>query len=147
MATPKKPGSKRLSTTSRHKKALFLPLDAASANELSLQFRLALESTRLGHADKGSINRLASVVLLTKFLTAAGHGRLDSMFLARVEEEVSDLLGRGRETGDWRCPDELAEALTVIVNEHDRQLRQTRLRDVVDASERLDKLIGAGLFK
>ena len=143
MTTLKKTRSKRLSTASRQKKALFLPLDVVSANELSLQFRLALESIRRGRGDKITMNRIASVVLLTRFLTEAGHGQLDNGVLADVEKQVSAALNRGRETGEWNCSDELAELLTIVVNEHDRQLRQTKLRDVVEASERLDRLIKA----
>jgi hypothetical protein len=144
MATPKKDRSKRLSTTSRQNKALFLPLNAASVNELSLQFRLALESVRRGYGDQASMNRVASVVLLTSFLTEAGHGELDSAFLAHVEKQVSESLDRGRDSGEWNCSEQLCELLKTVVNEHDRQLRQIRLKDIIAASERLDRMIEKG---
>ncbi|CAN7772592.1 Fis family transcriptional regulator [Caballeronia sp. LjRoot31] len=142
MATSKKrKKEKPMPAMSRHLKALFLPMDQSSVNQISLQFRLALETIRHGAGNRASAHCLAQVTLLTGFLTQAGHGLLEIKFLDSVERQVSDLLDHGRDSGEWLFPQPLVEALTVIVNEHDRQLRETRLQAIVEASRRLDKLI------
>lgn len=130
-----------MSAKSRHLKALFLPMDQSSVNQISLQFRLALETIRHGVGNRASAHCMAQVTLLTGFLTQAGHGLLETQFLDSVERQVSDLLNHGRDSGEWFFPPHLVEALTVVVNEHDRQLRETRLQAIVEASRRLDKLI------
>ncbi|MDN7176981.1 hypothetical protein M0D69_02890 [Caballeronia sp. SEWSISQ10-4 2] len=103
--------------------------------------RLALETIRSGAGDRASAHCMAQVTLLTGFLTQAGHGLLETKFLDSVERQVSDPLNHGRDSGEWLFPKPLVEALTVVVNEHDRQLRETRLQAIVEASQRLDKLI------
>ena len=112
-------------------------MDRSSVNEISLQFRLALETIRHGTGNRASAHCLAQVTLLTGFLTQAGHGLLETKFLDSVEHQVSDLLDHGRDSGEWLFPQPLIEALTVIVNEHDRELRETRLQAIVEASHRL----------
>jgi hypothetical protein len=143
MATSKKrnKGTSNLGQKSRHRKALFLPMDTAAVSDISLQFRLALETIRQGHGDRASAHCMAQVVLLAGFLTEAGHGALEKEFLHSIERQISSLLDHGRDSGEWVFPVALVEELTIVVNEHDRQLRETRLQAIVEASQRLDKLI------
>jgi hypothetical protein len=80
-------------------------------------------------------------VLLTGFITEAGHGLLDLSFVKEVERGVLALLDRGAATGDWNVPDTLLEPLPSVINEHDRQLREVRLGVVTTAVERLERMI------
>jgi hypothetical protein len=113
-------------------------MDRAAANAICLPIRLALEAIRQQRADLRAANYMAQVILLTTFLTKAGQGALDLGFLAESESQLSDLLTRGKASGDWTFPDSLIEHLTVIVNEHDRQIRECRLKAIVTASDAMD---------
>jgi hypothetical protein len=113
-------------------------MDRAAADAICLPIRLALEAIRQQRADLRAANYMAQVILLTTFLTKAGQGALDLGFLAESESQLSDLLTRGKASGDWTFPDSLIEHLTVIVNEHDRQIRECRLKAIVTASDAMD---------
>jgi hypothetical protein len=116
-------------------------MDTAAVNEISLQFRLAFEAIRQARADKACAYSMAQVTLLTVFLTQAGHGELDPDFLDDIEHQVSAVLENGRDSGEWQFPSPLIESLNIVVNEHDRQLRETRLQAIIEASQRLDHFI------
>lgn len=149
MATSKKrkKGIARRGSKSSHQKALFLPMDRSTVGEISLHVRLVLETIRQGRGDRASAHCMAQVTLLTGFLTQAGHGELEAGFLDNVELQVSALLDTGRDSGEWFFPGSLIDSLTVVVNEHDRQLRETRLQAIVEANNRLDKLIRSSPVK
>ncbi|MFL9954601.1 Fis family transcriptional regulator [Paraburkholderia nemoris] len=125
----------------RRSKLLYLPMPRADADQLMLMHRTALEAMRLGHANEASIRRLASVVLLTRYLTEVGHGLIQPSVLDDAESALFDILNTGNETGVWTVPRPALDTLIRIVNEHDRQLRETRQQVIVDASDRLDRLI------
>jgi hypothetical protein len=152
MATRKKKDPRASAPRKRVAKAFLLPMPRAQADAMSLQSRIALETVRRQKAGRHEATCMAQVVMLTSFLTEAGHGRIDLPSIRGVETEVLALLQRGVATGDWSIPEALVESLTAIVNENDRQLREVRLAAVVDATERLDrvlasipkKLLGAG---
>lgn len=129
------------SKQARHNRKLYLPMERAAANDIMLHCRLALETIRQGRGDKENAYCIAQAVLLTRHLTLAGYGRLDSTHLENVEHELWALLDHGRDTGNWVFADSVIEDLTTVVNEYDRLLRETRLQAVVDASEWLDRVI------
>ena len=67
-------------------------------------------------------------------------------FFDSALESLSAVLETGKETGVWQFPPQLVDALKIIVNEYDRQLRETRLEIIADAVDRLElQLQHAGL--
>lgn len=126
-------------------KRYLLPMPRQDADGLCLQTRLALEAARSGRAATREMTVLAQAVLLTSFLTESGHGLLPLSWVHHVEKAVLAVLDTGKNTGDWNVDEAIIESLTVIVNEHDRQLREVRFSEVVAATERLDKMIVAAL--
>lgn len=128
---------------SRHKKMLYLPMPRAEADQISLQVRVAFEAVRQGRADHVATRSIATVILLTEFLTEAGHGTIPLSTLREAGRGVFDVLNGGADTGEWRFPESLIATLTEIVNEYDRLVRETRLEAIMKASERLDALIAA----
>jgi hypothetical protein len=137
--------SENRSKQARHKRILYLPMARAAADDLTLHSRLALESIRQGRGGSQGAHCMAQAVLLTGQLTKAGHGQLDVAQLDDVEREVLNMLVHGAATGEWIFPDSLIAVLTVVVNEYDRLLRDTRLQAVVEATDRLDRIIGRKL--
>ncbi|MDN8068997.1 MULTISPECIES: Fis family transcriptional regulator [Burkholderia cepacia complex] len=129
------------SAQARRAKALFLPMSRADADRVILQHRTVLEAVRAGYADAGLARRLFTTILLTRYLTEEGHGLLDLGLLDEAEQMLTTALDNGEERGDWNFQPALIDLLSLIVNEHDRQLRETRLQAIVRASERLDRLI------
>lgn len=120
---------------------LYLPMPRADADVMMLRSRVALEAVRSGRADGASTRRLASVLLLTRFLTEAGHGRLAVAELDEAENALVEVFTIGNETDVWSFSKAAIDALTLVVNEHDRQLLETRLEAVAAATARLNHLI------
>lgn len=121
-------------------KALFLPMPRDAADKMMLRVRLALELVRAGQADLSLANCVAQALVLTGFITEAGHGLLDTAFIGSATKSLGVVLTTGTETGVWQFPPQLVDDLTIIVNEHDRQLREIRLDVIADASDRLELL-------
>ncbi|KND58569.1 hypothetical protein BVER_03533 [Candidatus Burkholderia verschuerenii] len=139
------PGKKHRSTPQlvarRRSKALFLPIGREQADEMVMAYRVALEAVRAGHGDGKLLRRLYSMVLLTRYITEAGHGELELSVLEAGEGVLVKICERGDAGGDWAVDAATIELLSCIVNEHDRQMRETRLQVLLDASNRLDRLI------
>jgi hypothetical protein len=111
------------------------------ADRLSLQSRIALEAVRSHRAGVQETTVIAQTVLLTSFLTEAGHGAMALDDVRQAERSVLKILDSGKATGEWLFDDALIDALTRIVNEHDRQLREVRFGEVFEATTRLDRLV------
>ncbi len=135
----KRPG--QTARNARHKKALFLPMDRGSIDQIALRFRMALEALRHGSGDVSAVRCLVQVTILADFLGEAGYGAMDHDILRRAEDGLARTLQRGKETADWTIGEPLVEDLTQVVNEHDRQLRETRLFAIVEATNRLERWI------
>ncbi|MCC8397590.1 hypothetical protein LJ656_34140 [Paraburkholderia sp. MMS20-SJTR3] len=120
---------------------MFLPLSRESVDGMMLHIRMALERIRAGEADQSLVYCMARVAWLTGLIAEAGHGLLDTPFLNRALESVRAILETGRETGSWHISPHLVEDLKIIVNEYDRQLRETRLEVIANAVGRLDLLL------
>jgi hypothetical protein len=129
-----------LAKQSRHKKALFLPMDRGAADELVLPVRIAFERIRLGKGDRDATVCMAEILLLTGFLTEGGFGRLDASFLDNVEKRLLGEMNRGSAAGEWRFAAELVDSLGVVVNEYDRLVRETRLQAIVEANQSFARL-------
>lgn len=115
-----------------------------TAAEICLPIRLALEAIRQKNASSRQASQMAQVVLLTTLLTQSGHGLLKLDYLAETETALSRSLTASTLSGDWTFSDDLVTRLTVVVNEHDRQIRECRLGAIVDASNALDRIVAAG---
>lgn len=122
-------------------------MERASADTLCLHSHVALESIRQGAGDRASVHCMAQTVLLTGYLTVTGYGKLEVWLFDEVERLLMTLLKLGCETGSWLASESLIEDLIVVVNEHDRQLRETQLKAMIEASERIDRMISAGVAK
>lgn len=125
----------------RRSKSLYLPLPRADVDTLILPFRVALEMARSGCANEATARRLATLVLLVRFLTEAGHGQLDVNDLRNAERTLAEILNIGHQSEIWSFPELATETLKQIINEHERQLFETRLEAIAAASARLDALI------
>lgn len=115
------------------------------SDTMSLRSRLAFEAMRSQRPTATDVLNVAQTVLLTSFITEAGHGLLDLTLIRQVEEEVLALLDSGKTTDDWITPETLLEPLASVINEHDRQLREVRLGVVKAACERLDRMVTSAL--
>jgi hypothetical protein len=129
-----------LAKQSRHKKALFLPMDRGTADELVLPVRTAFERIRQGKVDRDAAVCMAEILLLTGFLTEGGFGRLDASFLDDVEKRLLSEMNQGSVAGEWKFAAELVDALVVVVNEYGRLVRETRLQAIVEANQSFARL-------
>ena len=122
-------------------KMLYLPMPRADVDALMLPSRIALEMALRGRANASATRRLASLVILTRLLTEAGHGQLDVDHLRHAETTLAEVFAAGHQSDRWSFSEPASEALRQIVNEHERQLLETRLEAVAAASARLDSLV------
>ncbi|MFM0521823.1 Fis family transcriptional regulator [Caballeronia jiangsuensis] len=142
MPVSKKRRSPKTPTRAQSKRFL-LPMPRQEADALCLQSRIALESVRGGRAGSHETTILAHTVLLTSFLTEAGHGVLDLSFVRQVEEAVLAILDAGKATGEWNFDETFVQSLTTVINEYDRQMREVRFGQVLAATKRLDRMIAS----
>jgi hypothetical protein len=109
-----------------------------------LQHRMALEAARGRHGDASITRRLYMVILMTRYLTEDGHGLLTLDSVREAEQEVAAIFDRREAVGDWSYPDKVIGLISTVINEYDRQLRETRLQAILRANERLGRLIAHG---
>ncbi|CAH2813506.1 MAG: hypothetical protein CBCREVIR_3699 [Candidatus Burkholderia crenata] len=143
MPVSKKTATAHKAMPLRRSKRFFLPPAREDAEKVVLRGRLALEFIRRGDGDgdRAATDLMASTLLLTTFLTEAGHGLLPMSLFDETERMLFDTLNTGMQTGVWVFAEPLIHNLMTIVNEHDRQLRETRLQAIIEASARLDRYI------
>lgn len=145
MPTPKKRKTGRgIAQGARQKKVLWLPLDRDSVAEISIQFRLALEVVRAGQGDAATLNCLAQAVVMTGSIAASGHGEISEDDLAGSEAALCRVFSSG-DLVAWALDDKSLRHLTAAINEHDRQLRETRLNVIAEAFDKIDKRLKDGL--
>lgn len=113
------------------------------SSDLALRARIALERLRSGEADRSLVNLLSQVIIITSFITRAGHGQLDIAEIEPVERGLEEVLSQADRTGVWNVPESLTDGLTAVVNEYDRALSVTRMEIVLKASDYLGKLVGS----
>ncbi|MGF6649539.1 hypothetical protein OKW34_000101 [Paraburkholderia youngii] len=145
MSTRKSFRTPRKQAAGARSRTLLLPMPRDDAAKLVLRTRLALDRLRNGEADRRLINELSQIVLLTNFISEAGHSDLELAWLERVEGDLAGVLVQADATGIWVVPEDLIGDVTKVVNEYDRALSQTRLAVIVDACNRLERLIEANL--
>lgn len=123
-------------------KALLLPMARDKATDLILRTRLVLERIRRRDIDRGAINHMAQICILSGYIARAGHGRISPDRIEEVEQHLAQALLAFNRTGEIDgFSAALVESLTVVVNEYDRMLRNVRLELFAKASDYLDRLI------
>jgi hypothetical protein len=118
-------------------KALLLPMDRASARELSLAHHLALAACRRDGGNKHLINELARAVYMAYFLQLAGFGSLTVSTFHDAERALESALARAAKIDDWKLADDETSLFEVILALHDDQLARAPMHRVVDAEKRL----------
>ena len=142
MAVSKKRKSKsKGSAPQRGAKRLFMPMEPADADSMVLSVRIALESIRRQTNGQAEAMAIAQALLMTTYLTEAGYGTLDLTQLANIERGMNETLIAGAKTDDWRFSAPVADAMVVLINEHDRQLHEVRVGAILDATRRLQRLL------
>jgi hypothetical protein len=118
-------------------KALLLPMNQASARELSLAHHLALAACRSDRGNKHLINELARAIYMTYFLQLAGFGSLAVRIYLDAEMALENALARAENGGDGKLADDVTSVFEVVLALHDQQLTSAPMHRVVDAEKRL----------
>jgi len=87
--------------------------------------RISLESIRRKSSGRSEAVAMAQALLLTTYVTEAGHDTLAISDLAKADVSLNRLLFKGAQTGESSFPDDV-ERLAAIVDGHDRQLYDKR---------------------
>jgi len=125
----------------RQNKALYLPLDPASVDRMAIRFRIALESIRQGRCDAVAAHCMVEIVFLTRHISEAGYGLISPTVFDDTEDALCAVFRLYQATGKWTLELLLIDQLTDVINEHERQLRETRLQIIVNATTHLNRLI------
>ncbi|WP_250495386.1 hypothetical protein [Caballeronia sp. GAWG1-1] len=133
-----------LAKRAHHKKALFLPLDTAAANRISLRSWTALERARAGDAGSEVALALAHAAMAVHRLVMLGYGVVDEHAMSNSKAGLARVIELGCETGTWRFDENLIASLAPVLDEHHRQLRQVRMVALVEANEWLEAKPGKG---
>jgi hypothetical protein len=141
MPVSKRSARSRGTPQPRRTRSLFLPLARSDAEKVILRCRLELEAIRQGRADRANLDQMASTLLLARYLTEAGHGLLPLPFFYETELMLFDAMDVYMRDGVPIVSEPLLEHLVTAINEYDRQLRETRLQAVIDATRKLDAYI------
>jgi hypothetical protein len=131
--------SREKTRRSTHKplgKALLLPMNQASARELSLAHHLALAACRSDRGNKHLINELARAIYMTYFLQLARFGSLAVRVYLDAETALDNVLSRA-DDGDWRLSDDETSVFEAVLALHDQQLASAPMHRVVDVEKRL----------
>ncbi|KMZ12446.1 hypothetical protein BHUM_03915 [Candidatus Burkholderia humilis] len=92
-----KPG---LAKRARHKKALFLPLDTAAANRISLRSWTALQRARASDGDKEAVLALAHAAMVAACVAERGFGEVDGKTMAKAKSGLAEVIEHGCGSGD-----------------------------------------------
>ncbi|SAK87143.1 Fis family transcriptional regulator [Caballeronia arationis] len=122
----------------RSNKVLYIPLDVATANRLSLRSWTALERARAGHGDRTAASALAHATIVTDFLSMAGCGSIDHTAMVTARTGLVETMERGLQSDEWIFSENLLTVLGTVLNEHHRQLREERMAAIVEATEKLE---------
>lgn len=84
---------------------------------------------------------MASISLMCEMITAAGHGLLPLPLVQQARKGAFDALDNGASSGVWTFTEALTNQFTLVINEYDRQMRETRLHAIIGASEKVEHLL------
>jgi hypothetical protein len=125
----------------RYAKAMLLPIARRIADDLALRVHLSLDALRRGIGSKTDAQALTQIVLLTSYLAEAGFGSMSREEFYAADRVAAAVFDIGRETDVWKLEDAEFGLLASIATNYDRQLRRAPLWAIMEASERLDRLI------
>lgn len=111
------------------------------ALDLILRTRLSLERLRAGDLDRGLINHLAQICIISGYVARTGRGGLAPETCDLVEQQLTQLLLDFEASGTWSAPsDPLRDGVTDVVNAYDRMLTTVRVEILAKASDHLNRL-------
>jgi len=110
--------------------------------KISLQIHLALAACRKdGCGNSYQFNELLRILYITHQLQEVGFGQLPLEDYARAELGLSAALSRVEAERRWLIDVQTAALLERVLQLHDHQLATIRLRDLTDATERLQRFM------
>ncbi|MDE1182304.1 hypothetical protein [Paraburkholderia sp.] len=123
----------------RMAKTMLLPIPRRTADELALRAHVALDALRRGKGCIGDAQAMTQAMLLAVFLAELGYENVTAETLGDAERAIASTFDAGRESGEWRLDDTAVGLFAVIVTGYDRQLMNTPLWAISEASDRLDR--------
>nr|WP_225031093.1 hypothetical protein [Paraburkholderia sp. XV] len=131
----------------RRAKTLLLPMPRASADELSLQVHIALDSMRRGKGCVNATQTLCQAMILVGLLAELGYGTATYEQMQRAEAIISAAFDRGRDAGVWSFSDGDYAHFALIVTTYDAQLQRAPMSAIAEASNRLDRFRAGESFE
>lgn len=131
----------------RRAKTLLLPMPRASADELSLQVHIALDTLRRGRGSVQAAQTMTQAMILAGLLAEAGYGTATFDQMQSAESAISEAFDRGRDTGAWILDEDGFAQFATIETTYDYQLQRAPLSAIADACDRLDRFRAGESFE
>ncbi|GAB5098101.1 hypothetical protein [Caballeronia sp. HLA56] len=135
---------RRLAQRARNNKAMFLPVNEATANHISLRSWTSLDRVRAGDADPEAVLALAHATVVAARVAQLGFGSLDKETLAEAAAGLAEAIERGCVDKNWQVAPAVFASIGRALNEHHRQLLQVRMGVIVEANEWLEAKLDHG---
>lgn len=108
---------------------------------LALRLRVTFQAVRQGKADASLVNVLVQSVLLARYIGEATGNRIDDCIISETMNRLANVCAQERHSRQWQFDDAILNNLTAIINIHERQLSQTHIEIILNAINRLQKLL------
>jgi hypothetical protein len=90
------------------------------------------------------MNELIRAVYLTYYLGQMGYPSAPNEFYQQAEGGLETAIKHAQEKGQWQLDPDAALLLEEVLNLHDKQIGSARAKDLVEASERLNRFVRSG---
>lgn len=127
-----------LANRARADKRLFLPMELAIADANVMRFRIAFNVAAAGRGGLPELRALSHAVMMAGLVADIEPGVMDDNDLRICERFFAERLLASSD--DWALSGESQRAALVVLNEHDRQLRQCLFQTIIMATERFDRI-------
>jgi hypothetical protein len=122
-------------------KLLLLPINRASADDISLRYHVSLEALRVGRGYAGAAQALAEATVVTFFLVNAGYGEMPRETFSMSEDILARCFEIGRTSDEWHFDDRSYQHFSALLSLHDSQLRKAPLSTLLRANDQLNAFL------
>ena len=128
-------------------KRLLLPMPRDEIEKMSLQYHSALEAIRMRQGSAFGMRILLQMIMLTGFIDEARRQEIRVKVLVAAERGIQAAFDRGEREDLWTFDEQTDELVSMLLAWHDDQLRTAPLAVLLEAIERMDRLIDGKSFE
>lgn len=128
-------------------KRQLLPMPRQEIEQMSLQYHAVLEAIRMRQGSAYGMRILLQMIVLTGFIDQARRQDIRIDALMAAERGIQAAFDRGERDDVWMFDEETDALVATLLAWHDDQLRTVPLAVLMEAVERMDRLIDGKSFE